>query len=257
MSVGRLPIEPWHGRRIEERPAVAGPERPEPERAGVPGGEVRRRGEKDEVLERPIGKQGGVHGGQRAALGLSEEADLGGPRGGQNLLHRGRQVIEDQVIEPQSRVLATGDPEVEQVDVEALLHEVLHQAVARYQVQDVRLEHEAVDEEQRDRAPFAAGAAVAIEPRLVLGPHDLSGRGSGVDRELLRRTWVPVAYFLHPDRLRAVTVGDPVPARPDPWRRAALHLPCLPTCRPRHDVTTEVTGVDDDERPGSSRSGPR
>jgi hypothetical protein len=46
----------------------------------------------------------------------------------------------------------TGDPEVEQVHVEALLHQVLHHAVARHQVRNVRLEYEAVDQEHRDRS---------------------------------------------------------------------------------------------------------
>ena len=37
-------------------------------------------------------------------------------------------------------------------------HEVLHEAVARYQVQDVRLEHEAVHQQQRDGSPSGVGA---------------------------------------------------------------------------------------------------
>ena len=44
--------EPRHDRRIEERPAVAGRMRPEPERTRASRGDVRRCGQKDEVLER-------------------------------------------------------------------------------------------------------------------------------------------------------------------------------------------------------------
>jgi hypothetical protein len=65
---------------------------------------------------------------------VPEEADLLSTRGLQNLLNRAAHVVQDEVLERQHRVLETRDPKVEQVDVEALLHQVFDQAVARYQV---------------------------------------------------------------------------------------------------------------------------
>src|ERR1019366_1427122 len=144
--------------------------------------------------------------------GLSEEADLGSARGFENLVGRAGYVVQDQVLKRQPRVRGAGDPEIEQVDVEALLHQVLHQAVTRYQVQDVRLEYEPVDQEYRDRSSLAATAfcaPVAVETGLVLGPDHLSRRSSCLDPDLLQQYMCTRGVLPHADRLRAVVVDDP------------------------------------------------
>src|SRR5215210_364770 len=71
-----IPHKLRYYRRVEVRPAVADYQRPEPERPRVSWSEFRGRREQDEVLERSFGEQGSVHGAQRTALGLPEEADL-------------------------------------------------------------------------------------------------------------------------------------------------------------------------------------
>ena len=197
-SVGRLPRSLGTIAGSKSARAVTGRVCPESEGTGRLGGEVRGRGEQDEVLQRAVGEQRGVHGAQRAALRLAEQADLGRARCGQHLLDRVGDVVEDQVIERHPRVLRAGDPEVEQVHVEALRDEVLHQAVARHQVKDVWLEHEAVHQQQRDTSPSrvcARCALVAVQACLVVGPDRLAGRDPVSTSISCSRTWVPVTYF--------------------------------------------------------------
>src|SRR5215207_3847422 len=136
--------------------------------------ERHRGGEQDEVPE-VLGEEGGVHGAHRPAHAVAEEGELLGARDPHDLLGRSRQVVEYVVFEVEVLVLVAGDAPVEHVDVEALAHEVLDQAVARDEVEDVGAVYERVDDEDRDRVFLWLLGLVAVELGLVLGPDSRLG----------------------------------------------------------------------------------
>ncbi len=154
-SVGRFPKNQRHDRRVEERPAVAARERPEPEGSGVRGANSVGAESRTRFLSGPSGNSEAYMAHSVPPWDWPKRLTSSAPEVSSDLLDRAVQVVQDEVLERQLRVLGAGDPEVEQVDVESLRHQVLDQAVAGYQVQDVWLEHEPVDQEHRHRTPLS------------------------------------------------------------------------------------------------------
>ena len=76
---------------------------------------------------------------------MPEQRVLLGGRALKQALHGFGEVVEDVVLEGQALVLGTRYAPLEQIDVVALGQEVLDEAVARHQIQYVRLEDVRVD----------------------------------------------------------------------------------------------------------------
>src|SRR5215204_490951 len=130
----------------------------------------RHRGSEQDQVPEVLGEEGSIHGAHRPAHAVAEEGELLRARDPHDLLGRPRQVVKHVVFEVEVLVLVAGDAPVEHVDVEALAHEVLDEAVARDEVEDVGAVYEGVDDEDRDRILLWLLRLVAVELGLVLGP---------------------------------------------------------------------------------------
>src|SRR2546426_12433618 len=74
------------------------------------------------------------------------------------------------MVERETFVLVARNPPIEQIDIEALAKQVLHEAVAWYQVQDIRPIDEGIDQQEGNRELLLNYRYIVIEFGLVLSP---------------------------------------------------------------------------------------
>ena len=103
---------------------------------------VHRRGEAGQVLHRPIRVQCRIQQRQQPAHAVPHERNFFLARLLLHLFDARRDEVVHVVFEPQLRVFRARRAPVDHEDVVALLHQELHETLARRQVQDVRLAHE-------------------------------------------------------------------------------------------------------------------
>ena len=120
---------------------------------------------------------GRVHGAERAADAPADERDVVGARRALRLAHAPRQRVADVVVEAGLAVLVVRDAPVEQIDVEALVEQVLDERVPRPQVEDVGPVDQREHKQHRHRV-LALARAVAVQRRLAVRPDDVTRRGA-------------------------------------------------------------------------------
>lgn len=124
---------------------------------------IHRCGEAGEVAQRAILVEGRIHRGHEAAEAVADDVDIWLARLLHDLRDTGRDAVEDIVFDPQVLVLFTRDAPVDQEDIEALLEQVLHHALAGRQVEDVRLRDKRGHEEDRDAIHLIRKRPVVVE----------------------------------------------------------------------------------------------
>ena len=147
----------------------------------VLGGAVNGGGVQNQVPEGRAWEEGRVHGAEQAPDAGPKEADRLAVGSSEDLLDRLGKIVEHIVVERENVILVARNPPVEQIDIETLLDQILHEAVAWDQIQDKGPIDERIDQQQGDREPGLPLRDIAVECGLVPGPDHLLGRLAGRD----------------------------------------------------------------------------
>ena len=154
--------------------------------------EVHGSGQAGHVAHRRLRVGSHVHQRQRAAHAVAQQVDFRLARVLEHPLDALGDAGERVVLQPQAAVLVAGHTPVDQVHVVPLLHQELHHALARRQVEDVRLAHQRGHDQQGNAVDLVRLGAVVVQLH----------RAVGMDGVLRRRTNLRVFQrdVLEPDQ---------------------------------------------------------
>src|SRR5260370_41462844 len=112
---------------------------------------------------------------QRARHTVPEEGEVCGSGISNTLMDCPWKIVYHIMFEREMFILDARNPPIEQIDIEALAKQVLHEAVAWYQVQDIRPIDEGIDQQDGNWELLLDPRYIVVEFGLVLSPDYLPG----------------------------------------------------------------------------------